>query len=107
MSRNPYVPIKVLPKFTNKANKYHIVSCFLAQKGNKLNIARMANQLKILGNKTLIKEVFDNLYQHFPNIERTIWGNFFPKNVAALGNGDNSYFFKPKSLEYEVSWCIF
>ena len=107
MSRNPYVPIKVLPKFTNKANKYHIVSCFLAQKGNKLNIARLANQLKNLGNKTLIKEVFDNLYQHFPNIERTIWGNFFPKNVAALGNGDNSYFFKPKSLEYEVSWCIF
>lgn len=107
MSRhNPYAPNKVLPKLTSKAKKYHLVSCFLAQKGDKLNTARLACQLKNLGNNTLAKETFDELFRTIPIAERAIWGNSCPKEVAALGNGDNSYYFKPESLENEASWTI-
>lgn len=107
MARKYYIPSKVLPKLTNTAKRYHIVSCFLAQKGDRMNTARLANQLKNLGNYSLAKDAFDELFRCSPITERAVWGNSCPKEIAALGNGDNSYYFKPKSLENEVSWSIF
>ena len=107
MSRKTnYIPTKVLPKLTDKAKKFHIVSCFLAQKGDKLNTARLACQLKNLGNYPLAKETFDELFRSVPIAERAVWGNSCPNEVAALGNGDNSYYFKPESLEKEAGWTI-
>lgn len=107
MSRKSYIPNKVLPKLTPNAKKYHILSCFLAQKGDKLNIARLACQLKNLGgNYTLAKETLDELFRSVPIAERAVWGNSCPKEIASLGNGDNSYYFKPKNFENEVGWTI-
>lgn len=107
MVRNHYIPPKVLPKLTSNAKRYQIVSCFLAQKGDRLNIARLANQLKNLGNSALTKGAFDELFRSSPLTERVVWGNPFPKEIAALGNGENSYYFKPESLEHEASWSVF
>lgn len=106
MVRYSHIRSKFLPKLTNNAKKYQIVTCFLAQKGDRLNIARLANQLKKLGKNKLVKEAFDELFRCSPIIDRSVWGNSCPKEVSALGNGDNCYYFKPDSLERELNWSI-
>lgn len=104
--RKNYIPNKVLPKLTANAKKYHVVSCILAQKGDKLNIARLACQLKNLGNHALARDAFDELFQFSPLTKRVVWGNSCPKAIADLGNGENCYFFEPESLENEINWAI-
>ena len=104
--RRPYLHQKFPSKITNNAKSYHVVSCILAQKADKLNIARLACQLKNLGNNALASEAFRDLFSVAPYIERVVWGNSCPKGEAELGNGDNCYFFKPESLEREISWTI-
>ena len=107
MSRcKPYIHNNFLPKFTNHAKSYQIVSSILAQKTDKLNIARLACQLKNLGNNALANEAFRKLFSVAPFTERVVWGNSCPKAEGELGNGDNCYFFKPMSLECEISWTI-
>ena len=104
--RKPYIHKTFLPKFTNHAKSYQIVSSILAQKTNKLNIARLACQLKNLGNNSLAYDAFRKLFSVAPFMERIVWGNSCPKVEGELGNGDNCFFFKPKSLECEISWTI-
>lgn len=104
--RKPYLHQKLPSKITNNAKSYHVVSCFLAQKTHKLNIARLACQLKNLGNNALASDAFRDLFYAAPYTERVVWGNSCPKGEAELGNGDNCYFFKPESLEREISWTI-
>lgn len=106
MSRKSFTPQPLLPKLTGNAKSYHVVSCMLAQKADKLNIARLACQLKNLGNNALASEAFRDLFSAAPYTERVVWGNSCPKGKAELGNGDNCYFFKPESLEREISWTI-
>jgi len=101
-----YTPQHVLPKLTDKAKSYQLVAGFLAQKTDKENIARLANQLKNDGNHAETNEAFRTLFRTAPFIERVVWGNSRPSAVADLGNGDNSFFFEPKSLEKEISWCL-
>lgn len=95
-----------LPTFSNESKKYQIVSGFLAQKTDKLNMARLACQLKNLGNNALASEALRELSRIAPIANRVVWGNSCPKEVKQLGNGDNGFFFKPQSLEREVSWTI-
>ena len=104
--RKPYLKQNLPPKLTSNAKSYHVVSCILAQKTDKLNIARLACQLKNLGNNALASEAFRDLFSAAPFTERVVWGNSCPKEEAQLGNGDNCYFFKPESLEREISWTI-
>lgn len=106
MSRKTYQHKPMLPKLTGNAKSYQIVSCMLAQKADKLNIARLACQLKNLGNNALASEAFRDLFSAAPYTERVVWGNSCPMGEAELGNGDNCYFFKPESLEREISWTI-
>ena len=100
-----YIPTPPLPKLTEQAKSYQVVSTFLAQKTNKENIARLAKDLKDKGNFAEVKEAFRSLFRTTPLYERVVWGNSCPTEVADLGNGDNSFFFEPKSLEREISWC--
>lgn len=104
--RDNYIPNPPLPKLTGEAKSYQVISTFLAQKTNKENIARLAKDLKDKGNFSEVKEAFRSLFRTAPVFERVIWGNSSPSEVADLGNGDNSLFFEPKSLEREISWCI-
>ena len=101
-----YIPEHILPKFTGKAKSYQMVAGFLAQKTDKENIARLANQLKNAGNHAETNEAFRTLFRTAPFIERVVWGNSFPKEIHHLGNGDNCYFFEPESLLHEVSWVV-
>lgn len=107
MARNKkYIPISPLPKLTNQAKSYQVVSTFLAQRSNKENIARLSKDLKDKGDLSEVKEAFQSLFRTTALFERMVWGNSCPVEVAELGNGDNSFFFEPKSLEREMSWCI-
>ena len=107
MSRQKkYIPEHILPKFTGKAKSYQMVAGFLAQKTDKENIARLANQLKNAGNHAETNDAFRSLFRTAPFIERVVWGNSFPKEVHHLGNGDNCFFFEPESLLHEISWAI-
>lgn len=101
-----YLPTHPLPKLTAEAKSYQVISTFLAQKSNKENIARLACQLKNKGNLAETNEAFQSLFRSAPVYERVVWGNSCPKEVADLGNGDNSYFFEPESLEREIGWCL-
>ena len=102
-----YLPTHPLPKLTGEAKSYQVVSTFLAQKTNKENIAHLAKDLKDKGNFAETKEAFRSLFRTAPIYERVVWGNSCPREVADLGNGDNSFFFEPESLEREISWCLF
>ena len=101
-----YTPTHILPKLTGEAKSYQIVATFLAQKINKEDIARLAKDLKDKGDYTETKEAFRTLFRTASIYERVVWGNSCPKEVADLGNGDNSFFFEPKSLEREIGWCM-
>lgn len=92
--------------FSPEAKTYQIVSGFLAQKTDKLNMARLACQLKNLGNNALASEALRELSRIAPIANRVVWGNSCPKEVKQLGNGDNTYFFKPVSLEREFNWTV-
>lgn len=107
MSRNyNYIRKPELPTFSPESKTYQIVSGFLAQKRDKLNMARLACQLKNLGNNSLACDALRELSRIAPVATRVVWGNFCPKEVKQLGNGDNSFFFKPQSLECELNWTI-
>lgn len=107
MGRNDkFTPTRPLPKLTDQAKSYQVISTFLAQKTNKENIARLACQLKNNGNYAETNEAFRTLFRTAPFMERVVWGNLCPSVVADLGNGDNSYFFEPESLEREFSWVL-
>lgn len=107
MGRNDkYIPTHPLPKLTGEAKSYQVISTFLAQKTNKENIARLACQLKNNGNYAETNEAFRSLFRSAPFMERVVWGNLCPTEIADLGNGDNSYFFEPESLEREFSWVL-
>lgn len=101
-----YIRKPELPTFSAKSKTYQIVSGFLAQKTDKLNMARLACQLKNLGNNALASEALRELSKIAPIANRVVWGNSCPKEVRQLGNGDNIYFFKPQSLEREFNWTI-
>lgn len=106
MLRRNYIPQPDLPKLTKNVKSYQVVSSFLAQKSNKLNIANMANQLKNLGINQVAKEAFERLFKMSPVAKCVVWGNLSPMEVADLGNGENKYFYEPKSLEREISWTL-
>ena len=97
-----FTPTHPLPKLTDQAKSYQIVSAFLAQKANKENIARLTCQLKNKGDHAEVSEAFRTLFRTAPFYERVVWGNSCPDEVADLGNGDNSLFFEPESLVREV-----
>lgn len=101
-----YLPTHPLPKLTGEAKSYQVISAFLSQKANKENIARLACQLKNKGNHGEVKAAFSSLFRTSPLFERVVWGNSCPTEVADLGNGDNSFFFEPESLDREFSWAI-
>lgn len=101
-----YIPTHPLPKLTDQAKSYQVVSAFLAQRTNKENIARLACQLKNKGNYAETNEAFRSLFRSAPFMERVVWGNSCPTEVADLGNGDNTFFFEPESLEREFSWVM-
>lgn len=101
-----YIPTHPLPKLTGEAKSYQVISTFLAQKTNKENIARLAKDLKDKGNYAETNEAFRTLFRTAPFMESVVWGNSRPTEVADLGNGENSFFFEPKSLEREISWCL-
>ncbi len=101
-----FTPTHPLPKLTDQAKSYQVVSAFLAQKANKENIARLTCQLKNKGDHAEVSEAFRTLFRTAPFYERVVWGNSCPDEVADLGNGDNSLFFEPESLEREVSWAV-
>ena len=56
-----YIPTPPLPKLTEQAKSYQVISTFLAQKTNKENIARLAKDLKDKGNFAEVKEAFRSL----------------------------------------------
>ena len=101
-----YIPTRPLPKLTDQAKSFQVVSAFLAQKANKENIARLTWQLKNKGNHAEVSEAFRTLFRMTPFYEGVVWGNSCPQEVAALGNGDNTFFFEPESLDHEVSWAV-
>lgn len=101
-----YTPTHPRPKLTEHARSFQIVSAFLAQKTNKESIAWLAYDLKNAGNHAEVKEAFRTLFRTASLYERVVWGNSCPKAVDELGNGDNSFFFEPKSLEKEFGWAI-
>lgn len=101
-----YIRKPELPTFSPESKTYQIVSGFLAQKTDKLNMARLACQLKNLGNNALASDVLRELSRIAPIANRVVWGNSCPKEVKYLGNGDNTYFFKPVSLEREFNWAV-
>lgn len=101
-----FTPTHPLPDLTNQAKSYQIVSAFLSQKANKENIARLTWKLKNKGNHAEVCEAFRTLFRTAPFYERVVWGNSCPDKMADLGNGDNSLFFEPESLEREVSWVV-
>lgn len=101
-----YIRKPELPTFSAESKTYQIVSGFLAQKRDKLNMARLACQLKNLGNNALANDALRELSKIAPIASRVVWGNSCPKEVEQLGNGDNSFFFKPQSLEREFNWTI-
>lgn len=101
-----YIRKPELPTFSAESKTYQIVSGFLSQKRDKLNMARLACQLKNLGNNALASEALRELTKIAPIANRVVWGNSFPKEVKQLGNGDNGFFFKPQSLEREFNWTV-
>ncbi len=101
-----YIPKSPLPRLTSQAKSYQVISTFLSQKNNKENIARLAKNLKDEANFSEVKEAFRSLFHTTPLFERVVWGNSCPTEVADLGNGDNKFFFEPKTLEREISWCL-
>jgi len=101
-----YIPDAPIPKLTGEAKSYQIISAFLTQMTNRENIARLAKDLKDNGNFSETNEAFRSLFRTAPIYERVVWGNSCPEEVAELGNGDNSFFFEPESLEREFSWCM-
>ena len=98
-----YIRKPTLPTFSVESKTYQIVSGFLAQKSSKLNMARLACQLKNLCNNSLTSDALHELTKIAPFANRVIWGNSCPKEVKHLGNGDNAYFFKPQSLDCEFN----
>ncbi len=107
MSRQKhYIHKPTLPTFSEKTKAYHVVSGFLAVRANKLDMARLASQLKNVGNNAMALQALGSLFEVAPFARGPVWGNMSPKEVEQLGNGENCYFFKPKSFEREVSWSI-
>ena len=107
MSRQKnYIHKPLLPSFSENSKAYHVVSGFLAVRANKLDMARLASQLKNVGNNSMAAQALDSLFGVAPFARGPVWGNMTPNAVEQLGNGENCYFFQPKSLEREVSWCI-
>ena len=104
--RYNYIHRPELPILKNGFKPYQIIAGFLSQKHDKLNMARLACQLKNLGNNQLISDTLGKLSRISPVINRLVWGNSCPKEVEQLGNGDNTFFFKPVSLESELNWII-
>lgn len=108
MPRQPkYIHKPVLPNLSSESKAYHVVTSFLAHRADKLNLARLACQLKNTGNNALAQKAFTSLFRFAPFTKKIVWGNLFPKEMIELGNGDNCFFFKPESLEREISWTIF
>ena len=101
-----YIHKPSLPIFSEKSKAYQVVSGFLAVRADKLDMARLASQLKNVGNNAMAGQALGSLFGVVPFARGPVWGNTCPKEVAQLGNGENCYFFEPKSLEREVSWCI-
>lgn len=101
-----FIPKPNLPDFTDKAKSYQIVADFLAQKTDKKIIAHLVNKLKEKGDFSEATEAFRTLFRTAPLYERVVWGNPFPMEMHHLGNGDNCYYFEPKSLLREISWVI-
>lgn len=107
MSRQKnYIHKPSLPIFSEKSKAYQVVSGFLAVRADKKDMARLASQLKNAGNNAMARQALGSLFGVAPFARGPVWGNTCPKEVAQLGNGENCYFFEPKSLEREVSWCI-
>lgn len=90
----------------NKIQDYQIISNFLAQKGEKRDIARMAAKLKNSNNNLAICRVLPRLFKSVPYMKKIIWGNVLPKTIEELGVGGNCYFFKPESLDNEINWIL-
>ena len=101
-----YIHKPSLPIFSEKSKAYQVVSGFLAVRADKLDMARLASQLKNVGNNAMAGQALGSLFGVTPFARGPVWGNTCPEEVAQLGNGENCYFFEPKSLEREVSWCI-
>lgn len=107
MSRQKnYIHKPSLPTFSEKTKAYHVVSGFLAVRADKLDMARLASQLKNVGNNAMAAQALGSLFGVAPFARGPVWGNMSPKEISQLGNGENCYFFEPKSLEREVSWSI-
>jgi hypothetical protein len=107
MSRQKnYIPKPSLPIFSEESKAYQVVSGFLAVRADKMDMARLASQLKNVGNNAMAGQALGSLFGVAPFAWGPVWGNTCPNEVAQLGNGENCYFFEPKSLEREVSWCI-
>ena len=107
MSRQKnYIHKPSLPTFSEKTKAYQVVSGFLAVRADKLDMARLASQLKNVGNNAMAAQALGALFGAAPFARGPVWGNMIPKDVEQLGNGENCYFFEPKSLEREVSWSI-
>lgn len=101
-----YIRKPSLPIFSEKSKAYQVVSGFLAVRADKMDMARLASQLKNVGNNAMAGQALSSLFGVAPFARGPVWGNTCPKEVAQLGNGENCYFFEPKSLEREVSWSI-
>ena len=89
-----------------KMKDYQVVSSFLANKGSRRDWNRTAYDLKNCGNNSLILSSTDRIRKMLSFIDRAIWGNAHPDSLGTLGNGANSYFFKPESLDNEINWVV-
>lgn len=85
---------------------YQFISNFLAQKGKKKDIARIAAKLKNSGDNIAISNVLPRLFKDVPYMKNLIWGNVLPKTIEELGVGGNCFFFKPQSLDNEINWIL-
>lgn len=85
---------------------YQVIASFLSNKGSKRDWNCTAFHLKNCGNTELIVSSTDRIRHTLPYIDRAIWGNALPDSIRTLGNGDNSFFFKPESLDNEINWVI-
>lgn len=101
-----YIHKPELPTLSSNPKEYHVVSSFLAHRANKLNTARLACQLKNIGDSSLAEKALRAIFKMSPRSEEAVWGNSFPQNMGDLGNGNNCFFFKPESLEREINWSI-
>jgi len=99
-------PHKHTPEIRPHMKPYQFVNAFLSMGGDKLEWARLANKMKNFPDYASISEALSDVFHTQPLIRRVVWGNTAPRTIAELGNGDNSYFFLPKSLDEEIRWVI-